>query len=61
MLIIFAIEQVKIKCPSKSYSLHEYAEMKTRTRHMAKTYSQMRRTNKHSKHSSIIWPVWLNS
>ena len=24
------------------------------------TYSQMNHTDKYSKHSSIIWPVWLN-
>ena len=23
-------------------------------------YSQMRRTDKYSQHTSIIWPVWLN-
>ena len=25
------------------------------------TYSQMHRRDKFSQHSSIIWPVWLNS
>ena len=24
------------------------------------TYSQMHRTDKYSKHNTIIWPVWLN-
>ena len=24
------------------------------------TYSQIHRTDKHSQHSSMIWPVWLN-
>ena len=28
-------------------------------RDMIKTYSQMHRTDKDSKHRSIIWPVWL--
>ena len=28
--------------------------------HMIRTYSQMHRTDKYSKRSSIIWPVWLN-
>ena len=31
-----------------------------RVRDMIKTYSQMQRTDKYSKHSSIIWPAWLN-
>ena len=29
-------------------------------RDMIITYSQMRRTDKYSQHSSIIWAVWLN-
>ena len=29
-------------------------------RDMIITYSQIHLTNKYSKHSSIIWPVWLN-
>ena len=28
---------------------------------MTSTYSQMHRTDNYSEHSSIIWPVWLNS
>ena len=32
-----------------------------RVRDMIRTYSQMHRTDKYSQHSSIIWPVWLNS
>ena len=31
-----------------------------RVRDMARTYSQMLRTDKYSEHSSIIWPVWSN-
>ena len=27
---------------------------------MIKTHNQMHRTDKYSKLSSIIWPVWLN-
>ena len=27
---------------------------------MTRTYSQMHQTDKYSKHSSIIWPVWPN-
>ena len=27
---------------------------------MIRTYSQMRRTDKYSQHSPLIWPVWLN-
>ena len=30
-------------------------------RDMARTYSQMQRTDKYSEHSSIIWPVWSNN
>ena len=29
-------------------------------RDMIITYSQIHRTDKHSQHSSMIWPVWLN-
>ena len=29
-------------------------------RDMTRTYSQIHRTDKHSQHSSIIWPVWPN-
>ena len=29
-------------------------------RDMIIIYSQMHRTDKHSQHSSVIWPVWLN-
>ena len=28
---------------------------------MTRRYSQMHRTDKYSKQSSIIWPVWTNS
>ena len=28
---------------------------------MTKPYSQKHRTDKYSQHSSILWPVWLNS
>ena len=31
-----------------------------RVRDMIRTYSQMHRTDKYSKHSSINWPGWLN-
>ena len=31
-----------------------------RVRDMARTYSQMHRTDKYSEHRSIIWPVSLN-
>ena len=31
-----------------------------RIRDMIITYSQMYHTDKYSRHSSIIWPVWLN-
>ena len=31
-----------------------------RVRVMTRTHSQMRRTDKYSEHSSIIWPVWPN-
>ena len=31
-----------------------------RVRDMVRTYSQMHRTDTHSQHSSIIWPVWPN-
>ena len=31
-----------------------------RVRDMARTYSQMHRTDKYPEHSSIIWPVWPN-
>ena len=27
---------------------------------MIRTYSQIHCTNKHSRHNSIIWSVWLN-
>ena len=27
---------------------------------MIRTYSEIHRTDKHSQHSSIIWPVWSN-
>ena len=27
---------------------------------LTRTYSQMHGTDKHSEHSSIIWPVWVN-
>ena len=27
---------------------------------MIRTYNQMHHTDKYSKHSSIIWPDWLN-
>ena len=29
-------------------------------RDMILTYSQMHRTDKYSRHSPIIWPIWLN-
>ena len=29
-------------------------------RDMIRIYSQIHRTDKYSKHSSVIWPVWLN-
>ena len=32
-----------------------------RVRYIIITYSQMHRTEKYSQHSSIIWPIWLNS
>ena len=32
-----------------------------RVHDMIRTYSQMHHTDKYSRHSSIIWPVWLNS
>ena len=32
-----------------------------RVRDMIRTCSQMDRTDRYSEHSSIIWPVWLNS
>ena len=31
-----------------------------RVRYMLRVYSQMYRTDMYLKHSSIIWPVWLN-
>ena len=31
-----------------------------RVREMTRRCSQMHRTDKYSKHSSIIWPVWPN-
>ena len=32
-----------------------------RVRHIVRTYPQMNRTDKYSRHSSIIYPIWLNS
>ena len=32
-----------------------------RVRDMIRIHSQMPRTDKYSKHSLIVWPVWLNS
>ena len=32
-----------------------------RVRDMTRSHSQMHRFDKYSQHSSIIWPVWLNS
>ena len=43
--------QATIECGFTLKHLHD----------MTKTYSQMHHTDKYSQHSSIIWPVWLNS
>ena len=37
-----------------------YTHTMKRVCDMTRIYSQMYHTDKHSQHSSIIWPVWLN-
>ena len=38
----------------------KWLQLDLNVRDMARTYSQMHRTNMYSEHSWIIWPVWPN-